>query len=48
MAHFVYTVLATQDLWEIDEKYKVKIQSATRLNVAKDTSVRYQSMCITP
>ena len=33
------TVSATRDLWEIDEKYKIKIQSATRLNVAKDTSV---------
>ena len=38
-ASFLHTVSATRDLWEINEKYRVKIQSATRLNVAKDTSV---------
>ena len=38
---FLPSVSATRDLWEIDEKYKIKIQSATRLNVAKDTSVHY-------
>ena len=39
MPSFLHTVSATRDLWEINEKYRVKIQSATRLNVAKDTSV---------